>query len=432
MFNSDIYSVNECGHLMMDGCDTVELAKTYGTPLYVMSENEIRRNCRVYKNAIDRFYNGNGLIYYASKAMCVKEMVRLVDSEGLGVDVVSGGELYTALAAGIHPNKICMHGNNKTVAELQMALDANVGRIVVESLPELELIDRLAKERHKCPNILVRITPGIDAHTHDFIMTGQNDSKFGVILENGEADAFFAKAVLFENIHISGVHCHIGSQIFELEPFREAARIMVDILGNVKKKYGYIMSEINLGGGFGVKYTDKDDPISFDQFIEAVSITVKEAAAKWGMPIPFIMMEPGRSIVGTAGITLHQIGGIKEIPDIRTYVSIDGGMGDNPRYILYQAEYDFVVANRANEEKTEIVTVAGKCCESGDLLGENVPLQKAEIGDYLATFTTGAYNYSMASNYNRIPRPPVLFVKDGEERLVVLRETYEDIMRNDI
>ena len=432
MFTADTYDVNEKGHLLMDGSDTIELAKKYGTPLYLMSENEIRQNCRTYKNAIDRLYDGNGLIFFASKAMCVKEMIRLVDSEGLGVDVVSGGELYTAIQAGINPNKICMHGNNKTVEELQMALDANVGRIVVESLPELELIDRLAEESHKHPNILVRITPGIDAHTHDFIMTGQIDSKFGVILENGEADQFVEQAIKFQNIHLSGVHCHIGSQIFELEPFREAAKTMVDFLGNVKKKYGYIMNEINLGGGFGVKYTDKDDPIEFDRFIEAVSVTVKDAAAKWGMPIPFIIMEPGRSIVGTAGITLHQIGGIKEIPDIRTYVSVDGGMGDNPRYILYQAEYDFVVANRANEEKTEIVTVAGKCCESGDLLGENIPLQKAEIGDYLATFTTGAYNYSMASNYNRIPRPPVVFVKDGEDRLVVRRETYEDIIRNDI
>ncbi len=432
MFVSEGLGVNEQNHLTIGGCDCVELVREYNTPLYVMDENAVRNNCRIYKNAIDRFYDGKGLIFYASKAFCVKELVRLVHSEGLGVDVVSGGELYTALSAGMPAEKICMHGNNKTDEELLAGLKAGVGRIVVDSTDELHRINHMAKEMGMTQNILVRVKPGIDAHTHSYIMTGQIDSKFGVALETGEADAFVKEAKDLSNVKLLGVHCHIGSQIFELDPFREAAKVLVDFMGRMKKETGYEMSELNLGGGFGVKYTEEDDPVEFDCYIEAVSHVVKKTAEKWGMETPFIMMEPGRSIVGTAGITLYKIGGVKEIPGVRNYVSVDGGMADNPRYILYQSEYDFMLANRAREVKDYPATIAGKCCESGDLLAENVMLPKPIRGDILAVFTTGAYNYSMSSNYNRIPRPPVVFVKGGTHRIAVKRETYEDILKNDI
>ena len=430
--NSSIFTIGTNGHLYMDGCDTVKLAHEYGTPVYVMSERAVRQNCRIYKKAIDRFYGGKGLICYASKALCIKEMIRLVKDEGLGVDVVSSGELYTALAAGMPPDKICMHGNNKTEEEIKRAISAGIGHIVVDNIFELEAINRLSAEENKSVKILFRVKPGIDAHTHDFVRTGQIDSKFGVALETGEAEAFAIAAAGMKNIVLTGIHCHIGSQIFELEPFREAARVMVDFMGEMKEKHGIVMSELNLGGGFGVKYTEEDDPIEFDRYIEAVSHVVKETAEKWGMDTPYIMMEPGRSICGDAGITLYTIGGVKEIPNIRTYVSVDGGMGDNPRYLIYQAKYEFLIANRAAEEKIETVTVAGKCCESGDLLAEHIKLQSAEVGDVLAVFTTGAYNYSMASNYNRIPRPPVVFIKDGKTRIAVHRESFEDLIRNDV
>ena len=430
--NNGIFSIGTDNHLYIDGCDTVKLAKEYGTPVYVMSERAVRQNCRTYKSAIDRFYSGNGLILFASKALCIKEMVRLVKDEGLGVDVVSSGELYTALAAGMPAERICMHGNNKTEEELKRAISSDVGRIVVDNLYELEAIDRLARAENKKVKILFRVKPGIEAHTHDFIQTGQIDSKFGVALETGEAEAFAVAAAKMEHIALAGVHCHIGSQIFELEPFREAARIMMNFMGDMKERHGIEMHELNLGGGFGVKYTDEDHPIEFDLFIEAVSRVVKETAQMRSMEVPFIMMEPGRSISGEAGITLYTVGGIKEIPDIRKYISIDGGIGDNPRYLIYGAKYDFLLANRAAEKKTDTVTVAGKCCESGDLLAENVSLQPAEVGDILAVFTTGAYNYSMASNYNRIPRPPVVFVNDGKTRIAVHRESFEDLIRNDV
>ena len=430
--SSSIFTIGTNGHLYMDGCDTVKLAREYGTPVYVMSERAVRQNCRTYKTAIDRFYHGNGLILYASKALCIKEMVRLVKDEGLGIDVVSGGELYTALAAGMPPEKICMHGNNKTEEELRRALNANVGRIVVDNLYELEEINRLASEENKVVRILFRVKPGIDAHTHDFIRTGQIDSKFGVALETGEAEAFALSASQMKHIELAGVHCHIGSQIFDVEPFREAAKVMTSFIGEMREKHGIVMNELNLGGGFGVKYTEEDDPIEFDRFIEAVSVVVKETAAKYQMDTPFIMMEPGRSICGDAGITLYTVGGMKNIPDIRTYISVDGGMGDNPRYLIYQAKYEFLLANRAAETKTQTVTVAGKCCESGDLLAEHISLPPVEVGDILAVFTTGAYNYAMASNCNRIPRPPVVFVKDGKTRIAVHRESFEDLIRNDV
>ncbi len=432
MFVTENLEVNEQNHLTIGGVDTIALAEKYGTPLYVMDEDMIRQNCRIYKDAIDRDYNGNGLILYASKAFSCLHMYRIVREEGLGVDVVSGGELYTALKAGMDPEKIYFHGNNKTDDEIELAVSNNVGRLVVDNFLELEHINRIAKEKNKTVSILFRIKPGIDAHTHAFIRTGQIDSKFGFALETGEAFEAVKSASEYKNLKIAGIHCHIGSQIFELEPFQEAAKVMCGFIAEVKDKLDIVMDELNLGGGFGIKYTEKDDPVAYDQYIDAVASVIKTCCREAGIKLPKILMEPGRSIVASAGITLYTIGNVKNIPGIRKYVSVDGGMTDNPRYILYQSEYEAAIANKASDPRDDIVTIAGKCCESGDLIQENTKLQQAEAGDVLAVFATGAYNYSMASNYNRIPRPPVVMVSGGKDKLILKRESYEDLIRNDL
>ncbi len=432
MFVSECLNVNENNHLTIGGMDTVALAKTHGTPLYVLDEGEIRKNCRMYKGAIDSCYAGKGLILYASKAFSCKEMYRIVSEEGLGVDVVSGGELYTAYKAGFPMEKVYFHGNNKTEAELRMAIEYGIGCIVADNLDEIETIEALCAALGKTASVMVRIKPGIDAHTHDYIRTGQIDSKFGVALENGEALDFFAAAVEKKHIRLVGIHCHIGSQIFDLQPFEDAAVVMLNFMAEVRSRFGLELTKLNLGGGFGIKYVEGDDPIAYDAYIEAVSKVVHKTASELGLPVPEILMEPGRSIVGAAGITLYTVGNVKEIKDVRTYVSIDGGMGDNPRYILYGAEYTALVAARAGDAPSMNITLAGKCCESGDLIGENMPIQPVEKGDIVAVLSTGAYNYSMSSNYNRIPRPAVVMIKDGEARVIVKAESYEDILKNDI
>lgn len=432
MFVSKNLDINSENHLTISGCDTVSLAKEYGTPLYVMDENLIRENCRLYTDSVKRFYNGNGLVLYASKAFSSLAIYKIIQEENMGADVVSGGELYTALKAGFPADKIYFHGNNKTENELKMALENNVGRIVVDNILELEKLNELAKALGKTANILFRIKPGIDAHTHSFVMTGQIDSKFGVALETGEAFEIIKTANDMNHVRIVGIHCHIGSQIFDLKPFEQAANVMMQLIADVKKKLGLTIEELNLGGGFGIQYTQADTPIEYDKYMEAVSRVVKECAQKYEIPLPKILMEPGRSIVAPAGITLYTIGSVKEIPGIRTYVAVDGGMSDNPRYVLYESEYDFQIANKAGNQKNKTVTIAGRCCESGDLLGENVKLQNAQPGDILAVLATGAYNYSMASHYNRLPNPAVIMIKDGIPRIVIKRENYEDLIKNDL
>ena len=432
MFVSDNLTVNEKGHLAVSGVDTVELAKEYGTPLYVMDEAMIRSACQRFKKSIDEFYGGAGLVCYASKAFSCKEIYRIVDSEGVGADVVSGGELYTAASVGFPMDKICFHGNNKTDEELELAIEKKVGRIIVDNVYELERLDKLAEKKGVVANIMFRIKPGIDAHTHNFVKTGQIDSKFGFALETGEAFEAVKKAVELKNVHLVGLHCHIGSQIFDIDPFVHAAEVMLGFIAKIKDELSFEVKELNLGGGFGIKYTNEDKPCAFEKYMECVSVKVKEICAEKGIKLPFILIEPGRSIVAPAGLTLYTVGGIKEIPNIRTYVSIDGGMGDNPRYALYKSEYDIEVANKAGEEKTETITLAGKCCESGDLIGENMPVQHVEVGDTIAVLATGAYNYSMSSNYNRLCKPAVVMVKDGKSRVIVKRETLEDLIRNDI
>lgn len=428
----DCLGRNAAGHLTIGGCDLTAIAEEFHTPAYVMDENKIRQNCRVYRHAMDEYYGGNGLALYASKALSCKAIYRIALEEGMGVDVVSGGELYTALRAGFPAEKIYFHGNNKTEDEIAMAIDRGVGRIVVDNIFELETLNRMAGEKNKNMKILFRIKPGIDAHTHSFVQTGQIDSKFGVALETGEAEEILRRAQQMEHVTVVGVHCHIGSQIFELEPFRLAAKTMMGLIGMMHEKYGMTLSELNLGGGYGIKYVNSDQPIDYDKYIEAVAKVVRDESARLGVKEPYLVMEPGRSIVASAGLTLYTVGAVKEIPDIRTYVSVDGGMGDNPRHIMYGAEYQAVLPEKPDAEPETVVTVAGKCCESGDILVRDAKLPKVEPGDLLAVLATGAYNYSMASNYNRIPRPPIVMVRDDKATLAVRRERYEDLIACDL
>ena len=424
--------INKKGHLEISHCDTVELTQKYGTPLYLMSEDRIRENMRKYKNSIDKFYGGKGLCLYASKAFSTGYIYKIAQEEGLGVDVVSGGELFTALKAGFDAKKIVFHGNNKSYDEIKMAIENGVGRIIIDSYAELDMINDISLQLGKVTDVMIRVKPGIDAHTHEFISTGHIDCKFGFAIENGEAIEFIKKAVSYKTINLKGLHCHIGSQMFLYEPFKLGGEVMMDFYAEVKKTLGITLEELNLGGGFGIKYTDEDTPVDYEGFIEAVSKVIKNKSVEHSIDVPFIYMEPGRSIVGDAGVTLYTAGAIKDIKNVRKYVSVDGGISDNPRYIMYDALYDAVIANRADEKASEYVTICGKCCESGDILIDKAHLPKIETGDIIAIMSTGAYNYSMASNYNRIPRPPVVMVSNGEDKLVVKRETYEDLVKNDI
>lgn len=432
MYVSDHLQINEQGHLSIGGCDTVQLAEQFGTPLYVMDENQIRSNCRRYQSSFEKHYQGRGMTVYASKAFNCKAICRIIEEEGLGLDVASGGELYTAIQAGFPAERIHFHGNNKTEQEIRLALEYEIGHFIADNLTELQTIDRLAKEAGKVAHVSLRVKPGIDAHTHSFIQTGQIDSKFGFALETGEAMEAVEAALKYQNIDLKGVHCHIGSQIFESSPFVLAAEVMLQFIADIKAKTGIEIEELNLGGGFGIHYAKDDAPLPYDQYMELVSTAVFRKCEELDLKVPFIFIEPGRSMVGEAGITLYHIGGIKHIPDIRTYVSVDGGMTDNPRYILYQAKYTALIANKANQPAETRVTIAGKCCESGDLIQEDAMIQEPQVGDVLAVLSTGAYNYSMASNYNRNPRPAVVMIKDGNPRVVIRRESYEDLIRNDL
>ncbi len=432
MFVSDNLNINEKGHLEIGGVDTTDLARDFKTPLYVIDESLIREKCREYKNAVNKHFNGKGMICYASKAFCCKEMCRIINDEDMGLDVVSGGELYTAISVNFPIDKIIFHGNNKTEDDLTLAIRYGVGRIVVDNITELENLNILSAKHHKKTGIMLRIKPGVDAHTHDFIRTGQIDSKFGFALETGEAFEAICKAFKCENLELRGLHCHIGSQIFENEPYQLAAKTMLGLIAKVKNELDFEIKELNLGGGFGIKYTDEDYPKNCDEILGHISHTIAKTCEFYKINEPFIYLEPGRSIIGPAGITLYKIGSIKNIPDIRTYVAVDGGMADNPRYALYQAKYDMLIANKASQEKNFRATIAGRCCESGDLLGENVMIQTPEVDDVFAVLSTGAYNYSMASHYNRLTMPAVVSVNNGKVKLIVKRESVDDIIKNDL
>lgn len=432
MYTADELQINQNGELTIGGIAATELSRIYGTPLYVMDEDKIRTACRIYRDAIDKYYGGNGLVLYASKAFCCKQMCRIANEEGLGIDVVSGGELYTAISSGFPSERIYFHGNNKSEDELEMAVDNHVGCVIIDNEEELLILDEICRNKSKKMRVMFRVKPGVEAHTHEFIKTGQEDSKFGVSLENGEAFELLKKAYALQNVEVVGVHCHIGSQIFDLSPFELAAQRMMGLIIRVKEELGQTLQQLNLGGGFGIRYEDADDPIPYDSYIESVSKVIKQICSEHDIPLPYILMEPGRSIVGPAGYTLYTVGAIKEIPKIRTYLSVDGGLSDNPRFILYGARYRAVIANRASEPQTKCYTISGKCCESGDVICDDVLLQEAKRGDCLCVLATGAYNYSMSSNYNRIKKPAVVMVRDGKHYVAVKPESFEDLVRNDI
>jgi diaminopimelate decarboxylase len=423
--------VNEEGHLTIGGADTVALAKEYGTPLYVMDENMFRENCRRFKSSIDKYYDGNGLTCYAGKVMLCKEIVRILGDEDMGLDVVSKGELFTAMSVGFPPEKICYHGNNKSADEIAYAIKCDVGHFIADNFEELELLEKLAGAAGKKQKIMIRVKPGVEAHTHELIKTGHIDSKFGFALQTGEAFDAIKHIETLENIELDGLHCHIGSGIFDVEPFVTAAEVMMNFISEIKEKLGKTVKILDLGGGFGIKYTEEDNPVPLENYMEAVSAKINEICAEKGLIRPAIYLEPGRSIAAPAGITLYTVGAVKHIPNIRTYVSVDGGMTDNPRYSLYKARYSIICANKADKPQDKIISLAGRNCET-DLLGEQMPLQETEDGDIIAMMSTGAYNYAMASNYNRLPKAAVVMVKDGAARVIVRRETPEDVSRLDV
>ena len=424
--------INEQGHLTIGGMDTVELAEEYGTPAYILDEEVIRKNCQTYRKAAAEYFGADALPLYASKALCFTEIYRIAAEEGMGIDCVSGGELYTAKRAGFPAERIYYHGNNKTDRDIRDAMDMGVGTFVVDNRDELLALSEEAERRGKTQRILLRITPGIDPHTHRAIMTGNVDSKFGNAIVTGQAMAIVKEAIALKSIDLAGLHCHIGSQIFDIDPFSDAASIMIRFIAAIKEECGYEIRELNLGGGLGVRYTEYDRTIDYAAAIRDIAAVVTGYAKEHGIPMPRVILEPGRSLVAAAGITLYTVGSVKEIPGFKNYISVDGGMPDNPRYALYQSTYTALIANRANEARDYRATLAGRCCESGDLLGEDMEIQHAKRGDILAVLVTGAYNYSMASNYNRLPRPPVILVKNGQARVAVRRESYEDLVRNDL
>lgn len=426
----DNLDVNDAGHLMLGGCDAVKLAEQYGTPLYVMNENKIREVCRSYYKIIKET-GINGLVAYASKSFTNKAMVKIIDSEGLGLDVVSGGELYTALSAGIDMKKVYFHGNNKTVAEMEMAVDHQVGRIVPDSIDEINALDEVCAKKGKRICVQVRIKPGIEAHTHDYIKTGTDDSKFGFGIFNGQAIAAIKTILESDNLDFAGLHCHIGSQIFELQPFIETVDVMTDFMLNVRAEFGVEIEEVNFGGGYGIHYVNTDKPLKPWEYVKAIIAALKSDCEKKGLKLPRFVIEPGRSICGEAGTTLYEVGSVKDIPGIVKYANVDGGMFDNPRPALYQAVYTSAVANKMHDKHFDEVAIAGRTCESGDILIKHAWIPKVERGDIVAVFSTGAYNYAMASNYNRLPIPAVVLVQDGKSAMMVKRQTYEDVCGRD-
>ncbi len=425
----DGIKIGENGHLFIGDCDSVELARTYGTPLFVYDEALLRSTIASFHQAF-RGTGANYEITYASKAFCTIAMCQLAFQEGCAIDVVSGGELHTALLAKVPPQSIHFHGNNKTEEELVYAVEVNVGVIIVDNEWELTLLNRIAKDKGKIVDILIRVSPGVSAHTHEFISTGQQDSKFGFDYESGQVNQVLHKILGCENLRMIGVHAHIGSQIFEQKGFymeiERLAKVYVEGL-----KAGLPLSIFNIGGGFGIRYTEEDDPTPISTQIEGIVSFAKTEFAKYDLPLPVIWIEPGRSIVGSAGTTLYRVGSQKRIPNVRNYLAVDGGMTDNPRLALYGAKYEAMIANKGLSDEFETWSIAGKCCESGDVVIWDATLASPDENDILAVFATGAYNYSMASHYNRIPNPAVVFVKDGQAKVVVERETWSDVTRND-
>lgn len=426
-------SVNNEGHLCFAGLDTVELAKKYGTPLYLMDENRIRERVRTYKNNLTAAFGENAKMLFASKAASFRQIYRIMKDENVGIDVVSSGEIYTALSAGYNISSAYFHSNNKTDEDIAYAIENSIGYFVVDNVEELYAIDRIAGEKNTYQKVLLRLTPGIDPHTYEAVATGKVDSKFGSAIETGQAEEITKIALSLKNIKLSGFHTHIGSQMFDSNVFIDGAKILLEFICDIKAKLNYEPEELDLGGGYGVRYTENDPKIDIANNIALVGNYVKNKCRELNISIPAIRMEPGRSIVADAGITLYTVGTVKRIPGYKNYVSVDGGMTDNPRFALYGSSYTVCLANRMNNCDTFNCSLVGRCCESGDIIQENVSLpSNVHRGDTVAVLTTGAYNYSMASNYNRIGRPPIVMLKDGESYIAVRRETSEDICKNDL
>lgn len=418
-------------HLFIGGVDMVKLAREEGTALYVFDEADLRWRMETYREAF-RSRCENSDVIYASKAFLNKEVVRIVNEEGLCLDVSGGGELACAQMAGFPMERVFVHGNNKTPAELREAISAGVGRIVVDSRIELARVSEIAGELGVEQAIYMRITPGVEADTHEYIRTGCEDSKFGFTMLDDFAFKCVKDAIEAPNVKLAGFHCHIGSQIFALHSFREAVAVMVEFMARIRDEYGLVIEELDLGGGLGIAYTVDEKPSSIEDFAECTVNAVKDYCAQFDVPLPRILVEPGRSLVANAGITLYTVGILKTLPNIRKYVAVDGGMSDNIRTALYHAEYEPTIANKAGQPRTEIVTLCGKHCESGDAVVIDMPLQHPDLGDIVAVFGTGAYCHSMSSNYNGQPRPAIVFVKDGQARVTTRRETYADLMARDI
>ncbi|MBE6616823.1 MAG: diaminopimelate decarboxylase [Ruminococcaceae bacterium] len=426
------YDINDQGHLTIGGLDSVLLAGEFGTPAYFLDTDAVRNMCRLYKRCFAKYFGENSIPVYAGKALCYKGLYSLIAEEGLCADCVSSGELYTANAAGFPMDKVFFHGNNKTDSDLRYALEVGVGHIVVDGIDELLALDGIAGEMGKNPTILLRITPGIDPHTHQKIVTGNVDSKFGMAILTGQAFEFVKAALECNNLTLDGFHCHVGSQIFDIDPFTEACDIMLAFVAKVKGLYGYEAKILNIGGGFGVRYTEDDPQIDYEANIRALGEEIDKMCAEYKIDKPMLLMEPGRSIVAAAGATLYTCGTVKSVTGFRNYVSVDGGMPDNPRYTLYQSKYTILNATRANAPADFPCTVSGRCCESGDLLAEGISMATPKRGDIIATLVTGAYNYSMASNYNRIPRAPIIEISGGVAKVAVRRETFADVASLDI
>ena len=427
-------SINEKDHLCIGGQDTVELAKLYGTPLYLMDEDRIRERCRTYRNALKAAFGENANALYASKAASFRGIYRIMKEEGMGVDVVSSGEIYTAASVGFPMEKAYFHSNNKTDADVAYAMENGVGYFVVDNREELDAIERCASQKAIKQKVLLRLTPGIDPHTYEAVSTGKVDSKFGSAIETGQADEITAYALSLAHVDLYGFHCHVGSQVFDSDTYLRAAAIMLNFVAEMKTKYAFVTRELDLGGGYGVRYLSTDPEIDIAANIREVGKAVLSHCKSLGIEVPAIRMEPGRSIVADAGMTLYTVGTVKRIPGYKNYVSVDGGMTDNPRFALYRSPYTVLLANRANDKNPSFrCSVVGRCCESGDILQENVELpDNVGRGEILAVLTTGAYNYSMSSNYNRIPKPPVVMLSGGTHRIAVRRESFEDICRNDL
>ena len=431
MLHSNL-DVNSSGRLSIGGIDAAELAKGFGTPLYVLDEDVIRRNCRTYVNAMHECFGEASAPLYASKALCFKGIYPVAESEGMCVDVVSPGEIYTALAAGFPPEKMFFHGTNKTDEDIEYGVSSGIGYFIVDNLNELSILDSTAAKHRVRQKVLLRLTCGLDPHTLEAINTGRVDSQFGVPIDTGQADDFVKAALACANIEVRGFHSHVGSQIFESDSFNRQAEILIRYAAKVRDEYGLAIKEVNIGGGFGVRYVESDPVMDLGGRIKEVAEHLSAACREYDISLDAVYMEPGRSIVADAGVTLYTTGGVKEVKGYRNYITIDGGMTDNPRFALYGSEYTVLNASRMDEPADYECTVAGRCCESGDRIAENIRIAKPERGDIIAVLSTGAYNYAMASNYNRIPKPAIVMLSGGKARLAVRRESFEDMMKNEL